>query len=122
MPGVEYFQKNYPDVIANGRQASIIENEYIGFGNCGDELAIASVSFCNLKISEQRGEAVILSGEAFEARFVSKCTGQVCFTRSGGAHDEDVLSPADVLAAGKRTDHGFIKTPGSRIFNVFDGC
>src|SRR5262249_50784049 len=91
-------------VITKRRQAPVVKNEDIGFGQGGHELHIAAVALSQWKFLEEPGEAQVEDRPALAAGLMPQGARQPGFPNACGPGDEHVMPTAYPLTR-RQTEH-----------------
>ncbi len=99
-------------------ETPIIQHQHVHFGELVQELLIASIGVSDLQILHESGQSVILCPKVLQARLVCKRAGQVAFSDSGCAGDDDVLVTSYPLTTGQMQHEMLIESAALPVVDI----
>src|SRR5208337_4251635 len=108
--------------ISQGRNAEVVNDQDIGFGEFIHDFSITAVIPGKSHLIIETGAAQIETVKSITAGLVSQGTGQEGFAHSGGTGNNNVLEVFDPVTGNEPHHDGLINTPLGFIINVFYTC
>ena len=102
------------------RQAPVVDDEDLGFGDGGEELGIASVGACDGQFAQQPRQAPVRGAVSIAARAMGQRTSEPGLSHAGRTGDEAVEVLADPASIGERQDEVLVQSSRLSEVDVFD--
>ena len=100
--GIAVVEEVVPPLARERGEAPVIEDEQPRPCEPLDELGVGTVLTGEGELVKEPGDAVVAGGDAEAAGLVAERTGEIGFSRPGGAGDENGLAVPDPLPGGER--------------------
>lgn len=118
---VEDFEEIAFYLIAERREAKVVDDQELYLGEAPEESAFLLESLCFGEFVHEARETEISNREVLAARSVGEGAGDVALPHAGGAADEDIeslLDPAEVYEPGPEPA---VDTSGGALIDILDG-